>query len=412
MLWKKTEWFWNIGLIAINTTLLLGVSGCDKAPQINTQTIENESEIQSLRQNGQEEAEKIIGICYGLYEKAAEENKLADLEVIRSIVNRLGENGYAAVDSENQIDMTEAEQVTQFCELADAKEEAELSIIVVSHLGGFTKYDLKTEDGNVDIVQGYYQYESGQLKNMSTGSYRADIWRYTEDGYFMFSGVWFSEELYILTLSGAEEHAALRVEPLDEKCRELNRQYLLPISYERNNIFLIDWSEDDFGELDFYDLYNIFYRIMNNQFVPYAADDNLGVGAVYRIPEAEFEDVIMNYFNINSDTLQLKTTYFSKDETYEYKPRGFYEAEYPDIPYPEVVSYIENSDGTITLTVNAVYPDGNTSKLYVHEVVIRTLDDERFQYVSNRVIQPADDQGLWWHTPRLTEEEWEEIYGE
>ena len=31
--------------------------------------------------------------------------------------------------------------------------------------------------------------------------------------------------------------------------------------------------------------------------VPYVADDNLTVGAVYRIPKEEFESVIMKYFN-------------------------------------------------------------------------------------------------------------------
>ena len=30
--------------------------------------------------------------------------------------------------------------------------------------------------------------------------------------------------------------------------------------------------------------------------------------------------------------------------------------EYPDIAYPEVVSYTENGDGTVTLHINAVYP--------------------------------------------------------
>ena len=35
----------------------------------------------------------------------------------------------------------------------------------------------------------------------------------------MFSGIYFSEELYALTLSGMEEHTALRVEPLDERCQ-------------------------------------------------------------------------------------------------------------------------------------------------------------------------------------------------
>lgn len=411
MLWKKTDWFWKAGFIAISMVVVLSVSGCSDTPQIETQDMESESEVQSFRQDASEEAERIIELCYDLYEKAAEEKKFADLEVIRSIVNRLGEDGYVAVDMDNQVDMTESEQVALFCEQVDAKEKAELSIIVVSYTGGFTKYDLTTEGGDVDVIQEYYGYEDGQLKHMSTGSYRADSWEYTKEGYLIFSGVWFSKEIYILTLSEAESHVTLRVEPLDEAYRELNRQYLLPIGYERNNMFLIDWSEDDFGELDFYDLYDAFYLNINNQHVPYMADDNLGVGAIYQIPEAEFEKVVMEYINIDSETLRLKTRYLAEDTAYEYRPRGFYEVEYPDIPYPEVVDSLENSDGTITLTVNAVYPNGDTSKLYTHEVKIRIMDDGGFQYVSNRVITPAGDHGLWWHSDRLTEEEWEEIYG-
>lgn len=92
------------------------------------------------------------------------------------------------------------------------------------------------------------------MKREVTGSYQAEYWNYTEDGYLMFSGVWFSEELYVLTLSGAEEHTALRVQPLDETYRELSRKYLLPIGFEQNNMFIVDWSEDDFGELNFYDI--------------------------------------------------------------------------------------------------------------------------------------------------------------
>ena len=72
---------------------------------------------------------------------------------------------------------------------------------------------------------------------------------------------------------------------------------------------------------------------------PYVADDNLGVGAVYRIPKDDFESVIMAYFNIDSETLQSKTIYYAEDETYEYKPRGFEEVEYPEYPYSEVVGF-------------------------------------------------------------------------
>ena len=159
------------------------------------------------------------------------------------------------------------------------------------------------------------------------------------------------------------------------------------------------------------DMYDILYPKVNGQYVPYVADDNLSVGAVYRISKKKFESVIMKYFNIDSETLQSKTVYDSENSTYEYKPRGFEEVEYPEYPYSEVIGYTENSDGTITLTANVVFPYSGNSKVYAHEVVIRPLEDGRVQYVSNRIIPSEDNSEETWHTPRLTAEEWEELYG-
>ena len=354
MLLRKTAWFWKSGLAVISFVLMFSISGCSDTPPEEDTVSETVIDVQDVSEEEQENEEEIINICIDLYDKAAEENKLDDLEIIRSIVNRLGENEYPAVDSRNQVNMTEAEQVLEFCEKVDTKEEADITILEVGYLGGFVKYDLHTKDGNVDVVRSYYGYENGEIQKEVTGRYQAEYWNYTEEGYLMFSGVWFSEELYVLTLSGAEEHTALRVQPLDETYRELSRKYLLPISFEQNNMFIVDWSEEDFGDLNFYDMYDILYPKVNGQYVPYVADDNLSVSAVYRIPKEEFESVIMKYFNIDSETLQSKTVYDSEDSTYEYKPRGFEEVEYPEYPYSEVIGYTENSDGTITLTAKEI----------------------------------------------------------
>ena len=411
MLLRKTAWFWKSGLAAISFVLILSISGCSDAPPEENTVSETVIDVQAIQEESEEDADEIISVCIDLYEKAEEENKLADLETIRSIVNRLGENGYSAVDSRNQINMTEPEKVVEFCEKVDAQEEAEITILEISYLGGFVKYDLHTKDGNVDVVRSYYGYENGEIQKEVTGRYQAEYWNYTEEGYLMFSGVWFSEELYVLTLSGAEEHTALRVQPLDETYRELSRKYLNPISFERNNMFIVDWSEEDFGDLNFYDMYDILYPKVNGQYAPYVADDNLSVSAVYQIPKEEFESVIMKYFNIDSETLQSKTIYDSENLTYEYKPRGFEEVEYPEYPYSEVVGFTENNDGTITLTANVVFPYAGDSKVYAHEVVVRPLENGRVQYVSNRIIPSEDNYRETWHTPRLTLEEWEELYG-
>lgn len=406
-------------LCVIISIAALMMTGCgDGLPEVSESgEIVVDHEVDSARVDDFDEAERIAAVYRDIYDEAVEANTLGSLETMRRIVARLGENGYVAVDSENQVDMVGAEQAVAFCKTVDEKKSATLTIIVIQDLG-FRKFDLETEAGNVNIVRGYYQYDqNGCPRNSSTVSYPADIWQYTEEGYLIFEGSYFSEEDFVLTLSDGSEHTAMRVLPLDETCRELNRKYILPVGYGRNNIFLTDWSEGNFFDLNFYDIFDIFYPVLYQQPVPYVADENLGAGAVYQIPEEIFENVIMTYLNIDKEALRWGTTYSAENAAYEYRPRGFYEVEYPDIPYPEVVDYIvsdadeENPDGTITLTVNAVYPNNNTSMSYSHRTVIRPLNEECFQFVSNQMISLKDDSDIWWHSDRLTKEEWLEIYG-
>ena len=347
---EKINRLWKAGLIGKNkkaplfamTMLILPtLAGCsDRTPEVSDIEITQQgSEVYSFDKKDSAGMECIAEILDEIYEEAVSTDTLGSLDMMRRMVARLGENGYVAVDNGNQIDMTQAEQAFDFCKAVDEKEMDELTIIVVMEMG-IRKFDLKTEDGNVNIVRGYYQYDqNGSLQNRSTVSYPADFWQYTEEGYLIFEGSYFLDENYILTLSDTPEHTMLRILPLDEKCREYNRKYILPVGYEQNNLFLCNWSEDDFGDLDFYDLFDRFYPMIYSQPVPYMADENLGVGAVYQVPEGLFEKVIRAYFNMDRETLRSKTTYLSELAAYEYRPRGFYEVEYPDIAYPEVVGY-------------------------------------------------------------------------
>ena len=397
--------------------LLFIVAGCGKKAEENQKIPQNEeireeySEKEQMGENRDSDGESIAELYRDIYEQAAEMGTVGEPEVTKSMVERIGEHGYAVVDEENQIDMVGSEQVLRFCRSVEEAQDDKLTIIAVTGSGGFIKYDLHTAEGAVNVTREYYQYSNGILKNLSTVSYPAESWEYTKEGYLLFEGSYFSESYYVLSLSNEPEHTALRVEPLDETCRELNRQYLLPVGYGGNNLFLTDWSEQDFGNLDFYDVFDRLYPDIYEQPVPFTPDDDLDSGAVYRIPADVFEHVIERHLHIDHEELQRKAAYIPEDQTYEYRPRGFYEVEYPDIPYPEVVSYTENGDGTLTLTVNAVYPEENTSRAYTHKTVVRPLDDGGFQYVSNQIIFPEDGCEPWWHSDRLTEDQWKEIYG-
>lgn len=395
----------STAVLGIGIALLL--SGCGNKDSVNL-----EKDMSALvdvetgqKESGLSDAEHIASLYRDIYENAQESATLGNLEVTRNVVQRLGENGYAAVDENNQIDMANPQQVLAFCDTAAQKGTAELTLIVVTGSGGFIQYDFRTENGVVEVQRGYYQYVDGKLENINSAAYMAQDWQYTQEGYLVFAGDFYSESYHALVASDATEHVAVRVEALSEKCRELNRYYLLPAGYGKNNLFLVDWNETDYGALDFYDLFDKFYPDIYRRSVPYAADDNLNAGTVYQIPADIFETVIGSYFRIEDNLLRQKTVYVPEGETYEYRPRGLNESDYGDIPYPEVVDYQENGDGTIRLTVNAVYPEDNTSRAFTHETVIRPLEDGGFQYVSNQVVYPEDQYDAWWHAERMGREQ-------
>ncbi|MDE6387708.1 MAG: short-chain isoprenyl diphosphate synthase [Lachnospiraceae bacterium] len=392
---------------------ILLMSGCGGQQDVHNELVQKPDSVSAA--DDDLNTDDIIKLYQEIYDEVTASytvDGIQSLETIENIIKRLGEHGYSAIDSGNQVDMVQKEQVLRFCESIEQSKEAQLTIWVVDTPEKLYGYHLSTEEGKVDVVKEHYQYNNVCFVKAGSVRYTADSWQYTNEGYLIFTGSSYSEQSYVLTMSDVPEVTALRVEPLDIKCRELNRLYMLPIGYGRNNMFLCDWSGDDYDELDFYDAFDRFYSMIYGQPVPYLPDENINIGAVYQIPEEEFENMLMKYLPADKDRIRSHTKYVSEKKVYEYRPRGFYEAEYTNIPYPEVVDYVTNDDGTVTLTVNAVYPSESTSKAYTHEVVVRPLEDGGFQYVSNKMLPSKDDYSTSWHTDRLTEEEWEKIYEE
>ena len=111
------DWFIMNILFVIVVSVL---SACSSQPQEPTEIVLFEGKEQCG-----EDADQVVALYRQVCEDSAQEDLMHDL------IRCFGENGYAAVDSENQIDMTNPEQVLAFCRAVDAEEEAELSIIEV-----------------------------------------------------------------------------------------------------------------------------------------------------------------------------------------------------------------------------------------------------------------------------------------
>ena len=70
MLWKKTGWFWKIGLAAISFMMVLSISGCGDISLEETGVLENESGTQEVLQGMEDDADEIADICLDLYKKS------------------------------------------------------------------------------------------------------------------------------------------------------------------------------------------------------------------------------------------------------------------------------------------------------------------------------------------------------
>lgn len=136
MLLEEINRFWKAGLMEKNKKtplfamiiLIMPImTGCsDRTPKVSDiEIMQQDSEVYSFEKNDSAGTERIAEILSDIYEEAAGTNTLGSPDIMRRMVVRLGENGYAAVDSGNQVDMTQAEQVLEFCKAVDEKETDE-----------------------------------------------------------------------------------------------------------------------------------------------------------------------------------------------------------------------------------------------------------------------------------------------
>ena len=98
---------------------------------------------------------------------------------------------------------------------------------------------------------------------------------------------------------------------------------------------------------------------------------------------AEYEKIMTTYFPVSVEQLRECCKYDEGSNSYEYEM--IYASPYP--PFGEVVDYKENTDGTITLIVDGVWPDYNSDLAFRNEIVVQPFEDGTFRYLSNSIEQ-------------------------
>lgn len=395
--WKK----WMIA----GWILLFAGAGCSTAME-REGGYEQENQQKTERQEKEEriskESEQLAEGFREIYEEKKDSGGKDTLEFRKQIIQAIGEQGYAAVDTDNQINMVHYGQIEDFCESAEEGEEAATVFFCVTEEGGWIRYDLETQNGDIDVTESSLRWENNSPEVYYYHEFEVVSWDYTDKGYL------FLEESRPAGYDGAPGQKAFRIRPLDRSCREAYQTYIASVGYERNDLLITDWTEQDSKELDFYDLYERLYRAKYGEIVPYEAEE----GAEYNVPEEEIEEVLQSYFSFDRQTIREHMNYQPESGTFLYRPRGRHDGGSPYGPYPEVTGYKELEDGKIQLTVEAVWEMEMLDCAMKSELVVRPMEDGTFQYVSNRVIFREERMTNFWYKPRLTEEEWSNYYGQ
>lgn len=322
------------------------------------------------------------------------------LNQTRIVIESMGSKGYIAVDVENQINMANAENAEMFLSEVAENRDAGCTILQVMYDKSFVRFDFKSGGNNVMITRRFYVWENNCFVEKNEENYKAYTWKYT-DGYLFF------ERYRMGGYDGDSAYTALRVDPLDEKLRVLNRKYIKTIGYDSNNLFTTNWDESDMNKINYYDIYEALYKMKYGMSSPYSDE-----GVTYMIEGKLYEKVFQEYLPVSTDVLQHVNVYDVSRQMYQYRTRGMFDHSVtPLVPFPEVVDAEYNADGTITLIVNAVSEKDESGRLFTHKVTIKEKENDGFEYVSNDVLTMGKE-GIYWYRARLSDKEWQEHYGD
>lgn len=90
---------------------------------------------------------------------------------------------------------------------------------------------------------------------------------------------------------------------------------MLPIDYYYVNLLITDWSEPSFEGMSFNDLFDRLYALQTGEQPDssrYLQDD----AGLFRIPAAEFEAVVLPYFNLSPEALHALAGFDAQTESY------------------------------------------------------------------------------------------------
>lgn len=398
-----------IGLIMIFAMLLSSCSGLDDAnnPAVSNDSTFDDSprEPQSdpVKERIEQRCEEITTIYYDLYtsaDKTEPQNQWDDPVLsqgsIDAIESLLIDAGLDVVDTNGAYPshLATADRFYDFWNNVKQGQPTEQEIIEIRENGTLSYRLFAYQDSVTYVYSMDYPIDGNSEFNYE--KHKILEWELTDKGNFYY-------RIYPAGDKHYSDFALIRMVEPNLELYDLTMKYIWAGGYIGTNIFLTDWTENDFGDLSFNDIWEyLYYDCYGEQFWPEGYDYVLE-RECYKIPASDFEKVVLPYFKIDIETFRELAQYDAEGDYYPWcqVQTNDYVFLYYYMVEPEVTAYQVNPDGTITLTVEMLSTDLKTDCLFAHEVTVRPLENGRFQFAGNKVMHQTE-YGLPFCEPRLT----------
>ena len=307
-------------------------------------------------------------------------NVVLDNKSICKMIKKIKQQGYSVTVSEDYSNMENYKRFSSFLAKAQEKQKGSGVIYEVHSEGSIGREKFIYDGKEMFLLASNASWDDNGKPIITFVSYtRIKKWRYSRKG-------WFCYELCVPEYPEVTEmvdgSCLIRIKPMSDNKRKLSRKCVRGLAYQGNNILCSNWDQEHMQKIDYNGLYEYLYAMK------YKKKFN-GKKYPSGIPKDQFEQLIMEYLPVSREEIEKYASYNENKKTYDWMRLGCfnYAPNFFGTSIPEVTKIKHNSNGTVTLTVDAVCEMVLCNEAVItHELTVKFNKDGSFRYLGNKIL--------------------------
>ena len=336
-----------------------------------------------VKEEAIEDCKNVMNQMKAIYQKAdkgTSSNVVVSETVMEEMQEVLKEKNVPVITSAPYSNMANYSKMEEFLFKAEQDLPGDIVLYRINRDGGIERLKFNYDGTDMYLLAVKAVWGMNDNPSIVYVSYtRIEEWKYTEKGWF---GYTLCVPKYPEVSEAVDGSSMIRIKPLSDECREVSKRCVYLLGYQGNNLLCSDWDRSDMEGLDYNGLYEYLYAMK------YKKKFN-GKKYPSGIPKDQFEQLIMEYLPVSREDIEKYASYNEKKKTYDWMRLGCfnYAPNFFGTSIPEVTKIKHNSNGTVTLTVDAVCEMVLCNEAVItHELTVKFNKDGSFRYLGNKIL--------------------------